>query len=52
MKEFTVYIAETLSRAITLEAEDEFEAFDKVIEQYYNSEIILDADDFVDVEFK
>lgn len=46
MKEFTLTIIETLSRDITIEAENYDEALEKVEKMYDNSEIVLDTSDF------
>lgn len=51
MKTYKVQIAETLIKDIIINAETESEAKQKVIEQYKNSNIILTADDFADVDF-
>lgn len=48
--EYKVNIKEILSRTITVEAEDAFEAEEKVADMVRNSEIILDAEDFTDRE--
>lgn len=51
MRKFDVEIIETLSRIITVEAEDELDAKLLVDEMYRGEEIVLDADDFQFVEF-
>ena len=51
MKEFKVEVMETLVRIVTVEAEDINEAIDKVMYDYNNAELVLDADDFLDVDF-
>ena len=48
--EYKVNVKEILSRTITVEAEDSFEAEEKVADMVRNSEIILDAEDFTDRE--
>ena len=50
-KEFIVYITETLQRKVIVEANNDSEALDQVIDQYNNGEIILDYNDYLDVEF-
>lgn len=45
---YTVQITELLSRNILIDAETEQEAKQKVVDAYYNSEIVLTADDYVD----
>ena len=47
MDEYQVKIKETLSRIVTVEAENS----DNAIERVANQCIILDAEDFQDVEF-
>jgi len=51
MNEYKVEIHETSSRIITIEAEDEYEAIDKVSEAYSAGEHVLDNSDFQDIEF-
>lgn len=51
MKTYKVQIVETLIKDIIINAETESEAKLKVIKQYKNSNIILTADDFADVDF-
>lgn len=46
MKKFTIEITETLTRLVSIEAEDEYEAERIAREKYKNSEIVLDAEDF------
>lgn len=52
MKEFDINITETLEKTVTVEAENRLSAEDKVRQAYYNSEIILDSENFTGVEFK
>jgi hypothetical protein len=47
---YKVEIKETLARIIEIEAENEDEAYMKVKEQYKKCEIVLTAEDFIDVE--
>lgn len=51
MGEYEVVITETLRKVITVEAQSLQEALNDVKADYKNGEYILDADDFVDVEF-
>lgn len=51
MKEFDIEIKETLEKIVTVEAESKEEAMEKVQEAYYNSEYILDSEDFTGVDF-
>ena len=50
-KEFVVYITETLQRKVIVEANNDSEALDQVIDQYNNGEIVLDYNDYLNVEF-
>lgn len=52
MKEFDVTITETLQKTVSIEAETKEEAEQLVQEMWDNSDIILDTDDFADVEYK
>ena len=51
MKEFCILITETLSRPVMVKAETQEEAEQKAITAYYSCEVVLDAADFVDVNF-
>ena len=50
-KEFVVYITETLQKKVIVEATNDSEALDQVIDQYNNGKIVLDYNDYLDVEF-
>ena len=50
MKKQEVLVEETLSRMIEVQAEDESEALEIVKEMYKNCEIVLDYEDFFNVE--
>ena len=50
-KEYIVYITETLQRKVIVKANNDSEASDQVIDQYNNGEIVLDYNDYLDVEF-
>ena len=50
-KEFVVYITETLQRKVIVEANNDNEALNQVVEQYNNGEIVLDYNDYLNVEF-
>ena len=52
MKEYKVTITETLKKTVTVEAESRNEAHQKVSDQWNNSEYILDADNFIGVDFE
>lgn len=51
MPEFQIEISETLSRIVSVDANDIDEAIQKVREQYRQSDIVLDSEDFVSVDF-
>lgn len=51
MKEFEVTITETLEKKITVEALSKDEAEQAVRDMWNDADIILDADDFIDVSF-
>ena len=51
MKEFEVTITETLEKKITVEALSKGEAEQAVRDMWNDADIILDADDFIDVSF-
>ena len=50
MKKYEVLVEETLSRMIEVQAEDESEALEIVKEMYKDCEIVLDYEDFFNVE--
>ena len=50
-KEYIVYITETLQRKVIVKANNDSEALDQAIDQYNNGEIVLDYNDYLDVEF-
>ena len=52
MREYSVTITETLRKTVTVEAESMAEAEQMVNDAWLNSEYILDADNFVGVEFE
>ena len=52
LKEFEVEITETLRRTVTVEAADRDEAEQIVSDNWRNSEYVLDADNFIGVEFE
>ena len=51
MNEYDITIRETLEMTVTVEAESREEARQIVADRWKNSEYILDADNFKDVEF-
>lgn len=46
MKEFEITIIETLSKSVTVEANNYDEALEKVEDMYEKEEIVLDSSDF------
>ena len=51
MKEYDVKITETLEKTVTVQAESRDAAEEQVKDAYYNSEHILDAENFTGVQF-
>jgi len=51
MKKFKIEVKETLSRIIEINANSIDEALENVQQIYKNEKIILDNDDFVEVDF-
>lgn len=47
---YLVEISETLQRKVEIEADNPSDAIQVAKDKYYNSEIVLDADDIVDGE--
>ena len=52
LKEYQVEVCETLIRIVTVEATSEEDAIKFVRYDYNNAELVLDSDDFFDVEFE
>lgn len=52
MKEFDVTITETLQKTVTVEAESQLEAEEKVCESWKKGDYILDADDFTGMKLE
>ena len=51
LREYEIEIKEELSKVVKINAESLLEAIDMVIDKYYKSDIILDADDYKGVDF-
>lgn len=51
MEKYKVIIKEEYIRTIDIESVDKAKALDKIITQYRNEDIVLDTDDFFNVEF-
>jgi hypothetical protein len=52
LKEYNVEVCETLIRIVTVEATSEEDAIKFVRYDYNNAELVLDSDDFFDVDFE
>ena len=50
MNTYTVEIKEVLRRKVEIEAYSEAEAHDKVMDKYYDGDIVIDSDDVSDGE--
>lgn len=51
MKKYLVEITETSQRQVTVSANSRVEAEQKIKERYDNEEIVLNENDYVDVDF-
>ena len=51
MKTYYISVTETLNKIVEVQAESSEEALRKVEDAYYNGEIVLDSEDFVDTDF-
>jgi hypothetical protein len=51
MKSFIVEIKETLLKTIEIECDSKDDALEFIKSQYGNEDIVLDSNDFIDVEF-
>ena len=51
MKTYYISVTETLNKIVEVHAEDSSEALQKAEDAYYNGEIVLDSEDFVDTDF-
>ena len=52
MPKYNVQITETLQRIIEVEAEDEDMAIEQIEGSYQDCDIVLDAEDFKDVDYE
>lgn len=52
MKEFKVEITETLQRTITIIAKDENAAINEAKDLYFDEEVVLDSNDYIDTDFE
>lgn len=51
LKTFYISVTETLKKTVEVRAEDKYEAIQKVSDAYHDEQVVLDSDDFVDVDF-
>ena len=51
LKTFYISVTETLKKTVEVHAEDKYEAIQKVSDAYHDEQIVLDPDDYVDVDF-
>ena len=51
-KTFYISITKTLNKIVEVQANDKYEAIQKVSDAYYNDELELDDNDLVDTEFE
>ena len=51
MKTYYISVTETLNKIVEVQAESSEEALRKAEDAYYNGEIVLDSEDFVDTDF-
>lgn len=52
MDKYKVEITETLQKTVEVEADNKEDALHKVMKMYKNAEVILDYNDFIDLDFK
>ncbi len=51
-RKFNIEITETLQKTIEVEADNKEAAMHKVMKMYKNEEVILNDNDFIDVDFR
>lgn len=51
MKTFYISVTETLKRTVEVHATDVCDAIQKVTDAYLDEQIVLDSDDYVEVDF-
>lgn len=51
LKTFYVSVTETLNKIVEVHATDSQEAIQKASDAYYDGQVVLDSDDYVDVQF-
>lgn len=52
MKNYTIEITETLQKQVTVKANSREEAIQKVRKKYFDCDIILDSNNYIDTEFQ
>ena len=52
MREFAIDVIETLRKQVVVKAHTEDEACQKVVDMYYNQEINLTSDDYLETTFE
>lgn len=51
LKTFYISVTETLKKTVEVRAEDKYEAIQKVSDAYHDGQVVLDSDDYVEVDF-
>ena len=51
LKTFYISVTETLNRIVEVHAEDKYEAIQKATDAYCDGQVVLDSDDYVEVDF-
>ena len=51
LKTFYISVTETLNKIVEVHAEDKYEAIQKVSDAYCDGQVVLDSDDYVEVDF-
>lgn len=51
-REFAVNVIETLRKRVVVEAATEDEAYQKVVDMYYNEQVVLTSDDYLETTFE
>lgn len=51
LKTFYISVTETLNRIVEVHAKDKYEAIQKVSDAYCDGQVVLDSDDYVEVDF-
>lgn len=51
LKTFYISVTETLKKTVEVHAEDKYEAIQKATDAYCDGQVVLDSDDYVEVDF-